>query len=93
MKNIKNFINESLRDLDDILDEIESWFLDNCGKDGYDNRRERREDFEAMADGANDMMVDQCMDSLDLSDAEADKYYDDIVDKLSELCQNELDDM
>ena len=93
MKNIKNFINESLRNLDEILDEVESWFWDNCGEDGYDNRRERREDFEAMADGANDMMVDQCMDSLDLSDAEADKYYDDIVDKLSELCQNELDDM
>lgn len=93
MKNIKNFINESLRDLDDILDEVENWFWDNCGEDGYDNRRERREDFEAMADGANDMMVDQCMDSLDLSDAEADKYYDNIVDKLSELCQNELDDM
>lgn len=93
MKNIKNFINESLRDLDEILDEVESWFWDNCGEDGYDNRHERCEDFEAMADGANDMMVDQCMDSLDLSDAEADKYYDDIVDKLSELCQNELDDM
>ena len=93
MKNIKNFINESLRDLDDILDEVESWFWDNCGEDCYDNRHERREDFEAMADEANDMMVDQCMDSLDLSDAEADKYYDDIVDKLSELCQNELDDM
>ena len=93
MKDINKFINESESDLEDILDEVESWFWDNCGEDGYDNRRERREDFEAMADGANDMMVDQCMDSLDLSDTEADKYYDDIVDKLSELCQNELDDM
>lgn len=93
MKDINKFINESESDLEDILDEVESWFWDNCGEDGYDNRRERREDFEAMADKSNDMMVDQCMDSLDLSDTEADKYYDDIVDKLSELCQNELDDM
>ena len=93
MKDINKFINESESDLEDILDEVESWFWNNCGEDGYDNRRERREDFEAMADKSNDMMVDQCMDSLDLSDTEADKYYDDIVDKLSELCQNELDDM
>lgn len=46
-----------------------------------------------MADGANDMMADHCIDSLDLSDTETDKYYDDIVDKLIELCQNELDNM
>jgi len=93
MKNIKNFINESLHDLDEILDEVENWFWNNCGEDGYDSRRERREEFEAMTDGANDMMVDLCMDSLDLSDTEADKYYDDIVDKLSELCERELEDM
>ena len=46
-----------------------------------------------MADGANDMMVDQCIDSLDLSDQEEEKYRDDIVDKLIELCQDELDNM
>ena len=93
MKDIKKFIKESQYDLDDILDEVKSWFYDNCGEDGYDNKRQRREDFEAMVDGANDMMVDHCIDSLDLSDTETNKYYDDIVDKLIELCQDELDNM
>jgi hypothetical protein len=93
MKDINKFINESLRDLDDILDEVSEWFWNNCDEDGYDNRRQRREDFEAMADKANDMMVDQCIDYIDLSDEESDKYYDDIVDKLAELCARELDDM
>ena len=46
-----------------------------------------------MVDKANDMMVDQCIDSLDLSDTETKKYHDDIVDKLVELCQDELDNM
>ena len=93
MKDINKFINESLRDLDDILDEVSEWFWDNCGEDGYSNRRQRREDFEAMADKANDIMVDQCIDYIDLSDAESNKYYDDIVNKLAKLCARELDDM
>ena len=93
MKDIKKFICESLSDLDDILDDVVSWFWDNCGEDGYDNRRERREDFEAMADRANDMMVDNCIDSLDLSDQEEEKYRDDIEAKLAELCDRELEDM
>lgn len=93
MKNINKFINESIRDIDNILDEVSEWFWNNCNEDGYDNRRQRREDFEAMADKSNDMMVDQCIDYLDLSDAESDKYYNDIVDKLAKLCARELDDM
>jgi hypothetical protein len=93
MKDITKFINESLRKLDDILDEVENWFWDYCGEDGYDSPRQRREDFEAMANGSNDIMIDNCIQTIDLSDQEQEKYWDDIESKLAELCERELEDM
>ena len=99
MKDLKNVLLEKLdvqvneSNLDDILDEVSDWFWSHTGEDDYDNARQRREDLEAMADKMNDPMVDQCMDSLDLSDSEADKYYDDIVDKLAELAAERAEDL
>ena len=100
MKDLKNILLENLKNvkvneskLDDILDEVSDWFWSHTGEDDYDNARQRREDLEAMADKGNDSMVDHCMDSLDLSDSEADKYYDDIVDKLAELASERVEDL
>lgn len=100
MKDLKNVLLEKIEEtqvnesnLDDILDEVSDWFWSHTGEDDYDSPRDRREDLEAMADKSNDPMVDQCMDSLDLSDSEADKYYDDIVDKLAELAAESAEDL
>ena len=93
MKDINKFANKSLRKLEDVLDEVENWFWDYCGEDGYDNPRQRRKDFEAMAHGSNDIMIDNCIQTIDLSDQEQEKYWDDIESKLAELCKRELEDM
>lgn len=100
MKDLKNILLEKLEEtqinesnLDDILDEVSDWFWSHTGEDDYDNARQRREDLEAMVDKMNDPMVDQCMDSLDLSDSEADKFYDDIVNKLAELAAERVEDL
>ena len=88
MKNIVKFINESY--LDDILDKVENWFWNNCGEDGYDSSRARREDFEALIDGDSDEMVDTCVRAIKISKSDIDKYWDDIYNKLSELASKEL---
>lgn len=102
MKDLKNVLLEKLdieepqvneQKLDDILDEVSDWFWSHTGEDDYDSPRDRREDLQAMADGANDMMVDNCIYSLDLSDSESDKFYDDIVDKLVELASERVEDL
>ena len=76
--------------LDEILDEVVNWFWNNCNENGYDNSRDRYRDLSAMADHANDMMVDHCIDRLDLSEEEVDKFYEDIENKLAELASEEI---
>lgn len=77
-------------EINDILNEVENWFWNNCGEDGYDNSRNRYRDLSAMASHANDMMVDNCIDCLDLTDEEIDKYVDEIENKLAELASEEI---
>ena len=78
---------------EDILYDVSDWFWSHTSEDDYDSPRDRREDLEAMADKSNDPMVDMCMDSLDLTNDEADKFYDDIVDKLAKLASEKLENL
>lgn len=91
MKNISKFITESV--IDDILDDVRDWFWSNCGEDGYDSPRERREDLEAMADENNDIMVDTCISEISISSSDEKKYYNDICKTLAELAAEELENL
>ena len=78
--------------LTEVLDSVEDWFIDNCGDDGYDSFRDRVRDMQAMADGCNDPMVDNCIAVVGCDfDIDIEKeFYDEIVDKLVELAQDEI---
>ena len=98
MKNLKNYIKESLNEsitdsdddkLIDILDAVIYWFSDNMSN-GFDSEREKRKQLKAMANNENDIMIDMCIDAISDEYPDAEDFYDDIVDQLVELAKNEL---
>jgi hypothetical protein len=78
--------------LDEILDAVENYFDSHCDEDGYDSFRDRVEDLQAMADGVNDPMVDNCIEivSQDFPDIDVEEFRDEIENKLAELASDEL---
>lgn len=78
--------------LDELLDSVSDWFYENCNEDGYDSWRDRLRDLQAMADKANDMMVDDCINQIeDQFDVDIDEEFrDEIEEKLADLCSMEL---
>ena len=78
--------------LEEVLDEVNNFFDNYCGEDDYDSFRDRVQDMQAMADCANDPMVDHCIDvisgNFDIDVEE--EFRDEIENKLAELAENEL---
>ena len=78
--------------LEEVLNEVNDFFYNYCGEDGYDSFQDRVRDMQAMADGANDPMVDHCIDVISESfDIDVDEEFrDEIENKLAELAENEI---
>lgn len=78
-------------DMNEIRDELESWFWDNCNEDGYDNRRQWKEHLNAMINHANDFIVEDALDFLRNSfDEDA---VDDARDEIENILADLADDM
>jgi len=78
--------------LEEVLNEVTDFFYNYCGEDGYDSFQARVRDMQAMAGGANDPMVDHCIDVISgYFDIDIDEEFrDEIESKLAELAENEI---
>lgn len=99
MKTLKDYINESLdtvneqkHNIDDIYSAVDEWFWD-VNRDGYDTTRQKRENYEAMVELANDPMVDACIDSISDEYPKAEDFREEIEKYLADLCAGELEDL
>lgn len=81
--------------LEEVLDEVEHFFYGYCGEDDYDSFQDRVHDMQAMADCANDPMVDHCIDVIYVISGNFDidvdeEFRDEIESKLAELAADEI---
>lgn len=93
MKNITNFILESKEDLEDMTIDLSTWWDEHVSDDGYDNHQDFMNDMKAMADEANDPLVDAAFDYL-LSKGwkqhEIDHYEKQLIDVLVGWASDQL---
>jgi hypothetical protein len=99
MKTLQDFVNEALtvvneqkHNIDDIYAAVDEWFWD-VNIDGYDTTRQKRENYEAMVELANDPMVDACIDSISNKYPNAEDFIEEIEKHLADLCAGELEDL
>lgn len=78
--------------LTEVLESVEDWFMVYCGEDGYDSFQDRVHDMQAMADCANDPMVDNCIAVVGCQfDVDIDEEFrEEIENKLAELAEDEI---
>jgi hypothetical protein len=97
MKAINKFINERNSELEDIVLDMNEWWNNHINPDGYDSNREYREDMEAMADEANDPLVDMALDALvseyDWDEHLIEKNREDLIIVLKQWAEDALEDL
>ena len=98
--NFYQFVNEGKydffkRSLEDIFKDVEKWFYEYTAPEAFPSDLIRRDALNGFLERENDKMLQDCLDTLGLSQYKNDYlYYDylveDITDKIMELCELEL---
>jgi hypothetical protein len=95
MKSLKNYLNESYIDYEDLYEQVLNLMNVENGKseyeNGFDNSRQAKENLENMMNGDNDMWFDEVFDQLtdenNWSDSECDKYEEQVMDNMMDIAE------
>lgn len=97
MKDIKTFLESAQDDLEDMTQDLLDWLDQNVTEDGYNNRREYREDLETFLDDQNDAFIDDALDYLvdgaGWNDKDIDRHYEALIAVMKRWAKDALDEI